>query len=231
MTKRSFIDQIAYELDEKEVVVLAERLGMTETQLRNAEARENWTPAQVGKLAVKLISKRPEPFVRPIVEYFPLYNESSLHGAAQEIFTTKNGDGTEHSWFRGLKDELMAANGVYVFYDSRGHALYVGKAAKQKLWKEIRNAYNRPRDVQKISLVDHPLSRQYEYRSSNEKTRKIVKRSVPLYKLAYYLSVYEVSDSAIEDVEALLIRGFANDLMNVRMETFSHSKGSSKDDA
>jgi len=122
-------------------------------------------------------------------------------------------------------DELKRCHGVYIFYDSRGHALYVGKADRLYLWEEMKNAYNRDRgEIQKICRVNHPLERRREYRSSNEKERKISAKPVPLHFLTSYFSAYDIVPTAIDDLEALLIRSFANDLMNIRMETFSHQK-------
>jgi hypothetical protein len=73
--------------------------------------------------------------------------------------------------------------------------------------------------VQQIKRVDHPERRQ-EFRTSDEKRRQIRLRRVPLHDLAGYLSVYHVADGLIGKLESLLIRGFANDLLNVRMENF-----------
>ena len=36
--------------------------------------------------------------------------------------------------------------------------------------------------------------------------------------MASYFSAYKVDDGMIGDVEALLVRSFANDLLNIRME-------------
>lgn len=90
--------------------------------------------------------------------------------------------------------------GIYIFFDSRGRAIYVGKTEKQKLWKEIKDAFNRSRgDFQKIRRVKQPIRKQV-YRNSNEKARQIV--------------------------EALLVRCAANDLLNKRMERFSRQRHS-----
>jgi hypothetical protein len=60
---------------------------------------------------------------------------------------------------------------VYVFFDSRGQAIYAGKAKRQTLWKEMTAAFNRARDsVQRIKRVRHP-KRRVAYRTSDEKAR------------------------------------------------------------
>jgi hypothetical protein len=54
--------------------------------------------------------------------------------------------------------------------------------------------------------------------------RQIRLRAVPLHDLAAYLSAYRVVDGLIGELESLLIRAFANDLLNVRMEKFGWDK-------
>jgi hypothetical protein len=109
---------------------------------------------------------------------------------------------------------------VYLFFDSRGQAIYAGRARKQTLWKEVNLAFNRARgEVQKIKRVIHP-KRSQEYKTSDEKARQIVGQAVSLHELAHYLSAYAVRDGLIDKVEAMLVRSFANDLLNIRMENF-----------
>jgi hypothetical protein len=122
-----------------------------------------------------------------------------------------------------LKDSLDGSHGIYIFYDSRGQALYVGKARQQSLWKEMNLAFNRSREVQQIKLVAHP-DRNQEFRPGHEKLRRPHDRQLELADLSYYFSAYQIDDGMIDDLEALLVRGFANDLLNVRMEKFANSK-------
>lgn len=141
----------------------------------------------------------------------------------------------EASWqiFDGGKDALLYAQGfkaaledsfgIYVFYDSRGQALYVGKAREQTLWKEMNLAFNRKRDVQTIALLHHP-ERNQEFKPGYEKLRQPKDTKLELFDLAWYFSAYSVHDGMIDDLEALMVRSFANNLLNVRMETFAHSK-------
>ena len=42
---------------------------------------------------------------------------------------------------------------------------------------------------------------------------------VQLHDIAAYVSAYHVADGLIERFEALVIRSFANDLLNVRMKS------------
>ncbi|MNY83646.1 hypothetical protein D3C86_2265510 [compost metagenome] len=56
------------------------------------------------------------------------------------------------------------------------------------------------------------------YRDASASGKQIIKRAVPLHEIAAYVSVYEVADGMIGKVEALIVRAFANDLLNIRME-------------
>ncbi len=166
--------------------------------------------------------------VRPLVEFFEIDLCESRHGAKWELFADRDEDGEEHPYYQGLKTELSATKGVYVFFDSRGQAIYAGKARQQSLWDEMTSALNRDRKaVQTIKRVRHP-SRKLPYRTTDEKDRQIVDQRVPLWELASYFSAYEVADEMIEDVEALLVRSFANNLLNKRMKRFARHRVSKK---
>jgi hypothetical protein len=162
--------------------------------------------------------------IRPLVEFFPITKAGSKQGASYLLFPTS--DGTRgNRYLEGLRKELEANRGVYIFFDSRGQAIYTGKARKQCLWKEMNLAYNRDRGaIQRIKKVRHP-KRNQAYRNTNEKSRQIIDHIVPLHELAAYFSAYEVADGMISELEAMLVRSFANDLLNKRMERFSLQRG------
>jgi len=84
-------------------------------------------------------------------------------------------------------------------------------------------AFNRKRDVQMISLVHHP-ERNQEFKAGYEKLRQPKDTQLELCDLACYFSAYDVADGMINDLEALMVRSFANNLLNVRMETFAHMR-------
>jgi len=143
------------------------------------------------------------------------------------LFSSKDPNDKDHPYRSGLKHELDHAKGVYIFFDSRGQAIYVGQA-KQNLWKEMNIAFNRKREsVQKIKRVKHP-KRKVQYKTSYEKTRQIFESAVPLHEIAYYFSAYEVDDGMIDELESLLIRSFANDLLNVQMGRFGQQRKKKK---
>jgi hypothetical protein len=152
--------------------------------------------------------------LRPIIEYFPINPVESAGGIKYELFATGKDDNPLHVQLRKC---LSEAKGVYIFYDSRGRALYVGKAKDQSLWHEIKNAFNRQRDTQTVYRVSHPTRRQ-NFKAAYTLGRQPTRTQLKLNDLAAYVSVYEVEGPMINKMEALLVRGFANDILNVRME-------------
>lgn len=161
--------------------------------------------------------------IQPVVEFFPLEPTLSRGGVNLELFPT-SGPANRHN--RELREALdrPTARGIYVFYDTRGRALYVGKAARQSLWRESCNALNRQRRTQQVFLVNHPSRPRARFVPSDERERPIRKMNTQLSKLASYLSAYEVDRDHISDIEALLIRAFANDLLNSQMAKFRQQR-------
>jgi hypothetical protein len=145
--------------------------------------------------------------IQPIVEYFPLKAKESKQGIRFELFDTSKSAGPSYI---ALRRALENAHGIYVFYDSRGRALYAGKAKQLSLWTEMKNAFNRQREMQTVYRVRHPV-RMKEFRPAYEKNRQPKRRDLPLSNLAAYV----------------LVRGFANDLLNARMERFAHARAAS----
>lgn len=230
MNGKELVETLQRILDVKDPKQLSQSLGVTQVTVYNWQRCAKVTPRMVAQVIKKTRSASQRESlsktIRPIVEFFPITKTPSKQNAKYELFSTKTPKNTLHSYLQGLRKELDQHHGVYIFYDSRGEAIYAGKARKQTLWKEITNAFNRDRgSIQKIKRVQHP-KRQVSYRTSLEKTRQIVDREVPLHELAKYFSAYEVSDPMIAKVESLLVRGFANDLLNQRMEKFGHQRDS-----
>jgi len=147
--------------------------------------------------------------IRPLVEFFHIEKHEITPGGNHEVFSIKKENEDTHRYLGGLRAELEKYHGVYVFYDSRGHAIYVGKARQQSLWKEINGTFNRKRDekLQSIKRVSHPTRNQL-YRTSDEKARQITDHKVLLHELASYFSAYHIVDGMIGEVEAMLCQKF-----------------------
>jgi hypothetical protein len=205
---------------------LAGVLGVTVGTLINWKNRdEDLSPMQVAAALAKsqsaAVRRAQIETIQPIVELYPINRFSSTGGANWEVI---QGDKNANLYAQGLKAALKKSYGIYIFYDSRGQALYVGKAREQTIWKEMNHAFNRSRgEVQSIKLTRHP-NRNQEFKPGYEKLRQPKDTQLELYDLSHYFSAYHVDDGMIEDLEALMVRGFANSLLNVKMETFAHTR-------
>lgn len=204
---------------------LAATLGVTTQTLINWKSRDE--DLTVNQIATAIAKSRGSGYrqaqyqaIRPVAEFFRIDKVSTKRDAAWQVFSDDD-DATTYA--RGLREALDSSHGIYVFYDSRGRSLYVGKAREQTLWKEMNLAFNRRREVQSISLVKHP-ERNQEFKAGYEKLRQPTDTQLELFDIAAYFSAYQVDDGMIEDLEALMVRAFANDLLNVKMETFVHQR-------
>lgn len=226
MKAAELIQALSKKLKTTSQVELAKALGVTVGTIGNWKKKdEKLGPVQVAAAIAKSRSAAVQTAqietIQPIVELFPIAKTESARGANWEVIRGGT-DTTEYA--RGLKNALQENYGIYIFYDSRGHALYVGKARESSIWKEMNNAFNRSRGkVQSIKLTSHP-SRNQEFKPGYEKLRQPKPTELGLYDLSFYFSAYKVDDGMIDDLEALMVRSFANSLLNIKMETFAHSK-------
>ncbi|MBI1686778.1 hypothetical protein [Caulobacter hibisci] len=203
-------------------VALAAHLGLSPARLSQLKSSPALSALQVARLIDKVDTtaeaRATQDLIKTVVEFHPIYCVANARGGVSNDLFDVMVDGELHPYRNGLRDELRAANGVYLFYDSRGRALYAGQAKHQSLWKEMNLAFNRDRgEVQALARVQHP-DRRVEFRRSQEKRRQIVTRQVPLHEMAAYFSAYAIAPSMIDDLEALLIRAFPNDLLNKKRE-------------
>ena len=199
--------------------VLARYLGITPATLASFKGKE-LTARQICNVidsyAQARVAELVDKSVEPIIEFLQLVPCQTTTRKSWQLFSTLR-NGKPNRYLKALRERLEGSHGIYVFHDSRGRAMYVGKAQQLTLWTEMNNAFNRDRkEVQNIKRVTHPIS-QGGYAA---RERQIVKRPVALHAMASYVSAYEVPDELISKFEALLVRSFANDLSNVRMEHF-----------
>ena len=207
---------------------LASRMDVNESRISEWQSRTVWSPLEVARLIRRVWlgagTHLVRTAVRPIVEFFPVEPRESENSDQRELFLVFQGDGDDaHPYLQGLRAELKRCNGLYIFYDSLGSAIYAGQTKKQGLWKEMNLAFNRKRDVQNIRRVRHPVRRE-AYHSTDERVRQITTFDFKLWEVSRYASAWEVHPDLIDDLEALLVRGFANDLMNVQMPKFTHQR-------
>jgi hypothetical protein len=214
-------------LDVKTDTELASRLGVTSASVTYWNNRPNVTSTQFASLLYKAYitatKKLHVTAIRPIVEFYKIQMCQSSQRAQNEVFSIRDTRGI-NPFKEGLKNDLDNSHGVYVFFDSRGKAIYAGKAKRQSIWTEMNLAFNRSRGrVQKIKRIDYPESR-VAYKTAEEKSRQIKNIEIPIHELAAYISAYHVVDGMIDELEALLVRSFANDLINIKMERFKQQR-------
>jgi hypothetical protein len=202
---------------------LAKELGVTQPALVNYRGKAV-TARQVVNLMEKFARAAEDRLVEetlvPLVEFFPLQPIQTDSGKSWRIFSQVDGSGGAHPYLKGLQERLAASHGIYIFHDSRGRAIYAGKAQRLSLWDEMNNAFNRNRgEVQSIKRTQHPKSH-VQYKGPEEKKRQIFRMDVALHDIAHYMTAYQVPARLIGKFEALIVRSFANDLLNVRMEKF-----------
>ena len=151
-------------------------------------------------------------FIKTIVEYFPIEKVKSKGRKKYEISPPGN---MEQKW-NDLREKLENTKaGIYIFYDSNGRAIYVGKtSARSSLWVRMKSSFNHDQQKSRqLYRIDH---------SPNAKphAQKLGPKPVQLHELAKYFSAYEVDPNITHNIEALLIRAFADNLMNKKMENF-----------
>jgi hypothetical protein len=208
-------------------VVLAREIAATPQSLAKNWRDKQLTPRMVVNLMERIKKQAAkhtiEQAIVPIIEFFFIDPVASRHGTRWELFSASQADTKAggRPYLAGLKEQLNASRGIYVFHDSRGRAIYAGKALRQSLWTEMNLAFNRDRgEVQSIKRVDHPVQHNNRavYKVADDGRRLIKNKPVALHEIASYMSAYEVDTDLIGKLEALIVRAFANDLLNVRME-------------
>ncbi|WIW88086.1 hypothetical protein K3M67_14155 [Sphingobium sp. V4] len=199
---------------------LANELGISVKALRayrDKELTATQTATLIEKHGRAAERRLTDSAIVPIVEFFELDATWTSQGKTCNLFSSRDEEtGKENRYLTGLRQRLTEAHGIYIFHDSRGRAIYAGKAVEQNLWKEMNSAFNRDRgEVQNIKRAYHPVMRG----TFGGGQMKIKKEAVALHHIASYASAYEVPNRLIGKFEALIVRSFANDLLNVRMET------------
>jgi hypothetical protein len=224
MKLKHIVECLAERFETESFEQLARSIGMSHVQLRKWHAsKASAKPFQVANLVSKAQARAIDRFVTslilPIVEFFPMDYVESRQGKRWELLETGKNAG-QH--VNSIRAALEDAKGIYVFYDSRGRVVYVGKTEKTNLWQEMHSALNRDRrHLQKMMLVRHP-QRDVRFVPAHSKLRRILGVGRQLCDVAYYFSAYAIDPRFIASIEALIMRVAANDVLNKKMEKFPH---------
>src|SRR5271167_301125 len=178
-------------------------LALNLTSTTEKQAPDSVAPRRTNIIAKTRATARLDAhhkLITPIIEFFPIECVTvNADSETFQLFATNNGN----TYSAGLKSDLDSSKGLYVFYDARGKALYVGQTHKQTLWREMNLAFNRARSAQNVMLASHPTSN-VKFRPASEKLRQPHITNLKLYQLATYFSAYSVVDEMIVELEALL---------------------------
>ena len=173
---------------------IARKLGVNQTTISNWKNGKN-TPSKknLEMLINAFREHHAQTLIRPIFEFkeiLPFCKGSSW------------GFSSDTEALNEIRGKLSKKIGIYLFYDSAGKAIYLGKSdaclyneAKQRL----NGLANRP--FYKPNKSAHPF----------------------MGDMAKYLSAYEVTvPAAIKNIESFMLRSFANDLMNKNSGNFNN---------
>ncbi len=133
MKAAELIEALSRKLGTTSQSELADVLGVTVGTLINWKNRnEDLSALQVASALAKsrsaAVRKSQFETIQPIVEFYSIDRCESAQSASWLVF---NGGASANLYAKGLRDALRESHGIYIFYDSRGRALYVGKAREQ----------------------------------------------------------------------------------------------------
>jgi len=211
-----FINYGKKKLNKKTDSDLALSLGTVQPTITNWR-KFGITVRSIFEILEKSKTVHTEKLVSTVIEFYPVNRTNSKQKKKFEIIDKSSGAAN------ALKDELDKYYGIYIFHDSQGRAVYVGKAKKQRLWQEMNSAFNRKRgDSQIVRKVSHLKINRFD--PKNEMRRQITPQKVYLHDIVQYFSAYSVEKAFIDNLEAAIIRMFPNDLLNTKMERLKTSK-------
>ncbi|MBK9441385.1 MAG: helix-turn-helix domain-containing protein [Comamonadaceae bacterium] len=164
---------------------IAKALEVTQGTISNWATGGQPSKANLKKLIDFFRQHHAATLVKPIFEF-------------QAIDPVPSGDSWKFSSdtnvVTALKASLENVPGLYLYYDSAGHAIYLGKT-EASLYAEAK---------QRLKAVPN--------RSIFVPTKA---KASQMGQLARFLSAYEVTiPAAIKNLESFMIRAFANDLLN-----------------
>lgn len=164
---------------------IAKALGVTQATISNWATGGQPSKTNLKKLIELFRQHHATTLVKPIFEFQPIDPKPS-------------GDSWKFSddakVVAKLKKSLENVSGLYLYYDSAGHSIYLGKT-EASLYTEAK---------QRLKAKPN--------RSIFVPTKA---KASEMGQLARFLSAYEVTiPAAIKNLESFMLRAFANDLLN-----------------
>ena len=165
---------------------LARKLEVNQATISNWKNGKNTPSKKNLEMLINAFKEHhAQTLIRPIFEF-------------KEILPYRNGSSWvfshETEALNIIKSELTKKIGIYLFYDSAGKAIYLGKS-DVCLFNEAKQRLN--------ALANRP------FYNPNKNAHPF------MGDMAKFLSAYEVTvQAAIKNIESFMLRSFANDLMN-----------------
>jgi hypothetical protein len=167
------------------------------------------------KVFAKVFNLAALKIVTPIYEFHPVtphvrMKQDGKRFRGNKLYLFDRKEETKFAKLRSINDK--PTKGIYVFYNSQREVVYVGKTQKgdrRTLLDEMNNQLNRI-----ITL----------YGLNGGKTTRLRKIDLKQGEVVRYFSAYHIPfNNAIHNIEALLIRAYANDNTNFQMAQFKNS--------
>jgi len=182
---------------------LAQALGYSALQIRNIERRMSNTPDNIANIVYKsytagLRSK----FIEPLIEFMDIEKGPRKNGSVTLHFIKSSGKDI----IKLLKDSY----GIYIFFDSGGKPIYVGKAPRQNIFTRATQSFN--------ANLNHEIFR--NRRTPKQQLGQPRWTTVKVHDVASYFSAYKIQIDYIPDIEAILTRCMINATWNRRVEGF-----------
>jgi transcriptional regulator with XRE-family HTH domain len=173
---------------------IAKALRVTQPTISNWKNGGEPSKSNLKKLIEFFRAHHAATLIKPLLEFEPI---QPLRSGNEWRFSA------EQSVIDHIKGETEHRRGVYLFYDSSGHAIYLGKT-ESSLYGEAK---------QRLKATP------------NRGTYVPIKTTRPqMGQVARYLSAYEVTNvAAVKNLESFMLRAFANDLRNKNGGTFKPS--------
>lgn len=164
---------------------VARAIGVTQPTISNWKNGGEPNKTNLKRLLEFFRAHDAATLVRPLLEFQPI---EPIRSKNEWRFSS------DPNTVRQLKERLDHRRGIYVLYDSSGHAVYLGKT-ESSLYAEAK---------QRLKA------------SPNRAVYKPVKSSKPqIGEVVRFLSAFEVANlAAIRNIEAFMLRAFPNDIRN-----------------
>jgi len=184
---------------------LSKFLGYSQPQIGNIQNRISNTAENIAQITYKAYKcGETTAFIEPIVEFYAIEKGTKRKNSLTFSFLSDKSE--------DIKNNLDSSYGIYIFFDSGGKPIYVGKAVNQTIAVRAKQSYN-------ANLYRQIFKSKGIRRSSHVQPGWT---AVRVHDVADFFSAYRVRSDSIGHIEALLTRCMINTTWNRRVEGFSN---------